>query len=75
MEAPKHEHLAAVKCVLRYVAGTLDYGLLYLRGSAGGPKILGYSDSDMAGDIDDSKSTSRVVSFLHGGETSWSLQE
>ena len=29
MERPTVEHLQAVKCVLRYVAGTLDYGLHY----------------------------------------------
>jgi hypothetical protein len=58
VESPKFEHLTAVKRVLRYVAGTSDYGLLYPRGNGGGLRILGYSDSDMAGDIDDCKSTS-----------------
>jgi hypothetical protein len=29
MEVPKQEHLDAVKRVLRYVAGTVDYSLLY----------------------------------------------
>jgi hypothetical protein len=35
MEAPKQEHLDAVKRVLRYVAGTVDYDLLYPRGKSG----------------------------------------
>jgi hypothetical protein len=69
MEAPKQEHLDAVKRVLRYVAGTVDYGLLYPRGKSGSLQILGYSDSDMAGDIDDSKSTSGVIFFLGDGAT------
>jgi hypothetical protein len=65
MESPKREHLDAIKRVLRYVAGTLDYGFLYPRGS-GGFKILGYSDSDMASNIDDDISTSGVLFFLGG---------
>jgi hypothetical protein len=67
MEAPKQEHLDAVKRVLRYVAGIVDYDLLYPRGKSGSLQILGYSDSDMASDIDDSKSTSGVIFFLRDG--------
>jgi hypothetical protein len=75
MESPKFEHLTGVKRVLWYVAGTSDYGLLYPRGSKGGLRILGYIDSDMAGDIDDCKSTSGVVFFLDDGAASWSSQK
>jgi hypothetical protein len=73
MESPKCECLDAVKSMLRYVAGTLEYGLLHPRGRSGSFKILGYSDSDMAGDIDDSRrSTSGVLFFLGGGDATWS---
>jgi hypothetical protein len=75
MESPKLKHLAVVKRVLRYVARTLDYGLLYARGSACSLHILGYSDSDMVGDIDDCMSTSGVVFFLDNGAASWSSQK
>jgi hypothetical protein len=68
MEAPKKEH------PLRYVSGTLDYGLLYPSGDGGEINILGFSDSDMAGDIDDSKSTTGVV-FLGGNPVTWSSQK
>jgi hypothetical protein len=68
MEAPKTEH------PLRYVSGTLDYGLLYPSGDGGEINILGFSDSDMAGDIDDSKSTTGVV-FLGGNPVTWSSQK
>jgi hypothetical protein len=34
MKAPKQEHRDAVKRVLRYVAGTVDYDLLYPRGKS-----------------------------------------
>jgi hypothetical protein len=48
MEAPRQEHFTAVKRVLRYVAGTQQWGLHYHLGkkNAGIPKLLGYSDSD-----------------------------
>jgi hypothetical protein len=75
MEAPKQEHLDIVKRVLRYVVKTVDYGLLYPRGKSGSLQILGYSDSDMAGDIDDSKSTSGAIFFLGDGAATWSSQK
>jgi hypothetical protein len=75
MEAPKREHLGSVKRLLRYVSGTVDYGLLYPSGDGGEINILGFSDSNMAGDIDDSKSTSGVVFFLGGNPTTWSSQK
>jgi hypothetical protein len=75
METPKLEQLAAVKRVLWYMARTTDYVLLYPRGGAEDLHILAYSGSDMVGDIDDCKSTSRVVFFLGDGAASWSSQK
>jgi hypothetical protein len=73
MEAPRQEHLAAVKRVLRYVAGTLYWGLHYHPGkkNGGAPKLLGYSGSDLAGDVNDRKSTSGLIFFLAGGPVTW----
>jgi hypothetical protein len=73
MEAPRQEHLAAVKRVLRYVAGTLHWGLHYhpSRKNEGAPQLLGYSDSDLAGDVNDRKSTSGLIFFLAGGPVAW----
>jgi hypothetical protein len=73
MEAPRQEHLAAVKRVLRYVAGTLQWGLHYYPGNKNGgvPKLLGYSDSDLAGDVNDRKSTSGLIFFMAGGPVAW----
>jgi hypothetical protein len=48
---------------LRYIVVTLDYGLRYERRS-GASHLVGYCDSDLAGDIDMSKSTSGVLFFL-----------
>ena len=43
MSAPKADHWIAMKRVLCYVRGTLDYGLLYTRSSD--PILSGYTDS------------------------------
>jgi hypothetical protein len=74
MEKPTTEHLAAVKQVLRYVKGTLDHGCVYEKGEEG-LKIHGYSDSDLAGDIDDRKSTSGMVFYLGCNPISWCSQK
>jgi hypothetical protein len=59
-----------VKRIVRYVAGTLDHGLFYLR-CPGEAHFIGYSDSDHAGDIDTSKSTSGILFFLGKCLVSW----
>jgi hypothetical protein len=63
MERPNMEHQQAVKRVLRYVAGTLDYGLHYRR-APGTACFVVYYDSDLAGDIDTSRSTSGTMFYL-----------
>ena len=72
MQAPREEHLVAVKRILRYVAGTRGWGVRYCAGR--GKKkheLVGYSDSDTAGDVDDRKSTSGMIYFLSGGAIYW----
>jgi transposase InsO family protein len=73
MEKPTAEHLTAVKRVLRYVAGTLHYGCHYPRMKEA--RLVGYSDSDMAGDIDTRKSTTGVGFFLGGSIITWQSQK
>lgn len=70
MERPTSEHQQAVKRIVRYVAGTLDHGLHYPR-CPGAAHFVGYSDSDHAGDIDTSKSTSGILFFLGKCLVSW----
>ena len=73
MEAPRQEHMAAVKRVLRYVAGTMHWGVHYHPGQKkkATPTLLGYSDSDLAGDINDRKSTNGLMFFLAEGPIAW----
>lgn len=70
MEAPTTEHLAAVKKILCYVAGTLNWGCFYPRGKGGG-HLAGYSDSDMGGDVDTRRSTTGVMFFYGNCIISW----
>ncbi|WVZ57628.1 hypothetical protein U9M48_007990 [Paspalum notatum var. saurae] len=69
LEEPKEDHYAAVKHLLRYVAGTLDHGVFYGRG--GSRRLVGYSDSDHAGDHDDRRSTSGVLYSLGSNPITW----
>ena len=49
--APRESHLTAVKRIIRYVNGTLDYGLWNSKDS--NACLAGYSDADWAGSVDD----------------------
>jgi hypothetical protein len=51
----RRAHLIAAKHVLRYLMGTIDYGLDYVRGD--GVRLAGFTDSDWAGLVSDRKST------------------
>ncbi|XP_016690501.1 secreted RxLR effector protein 161-like [Gossypium hirsutum] len=63
-------HFKAVKRVLRYVKETLGYGVKFEK--AEDLKLVGYSDSDWAGLVDDMKSTSGYFFTLGSGVFSWS---
>ncbi|XP_040251431.1 secreted RxLR effector protein 161-like [Aegilops tauschii subsp. strangulata] len=69
MEAPASDHLAAVKHLLPYIAGMLTHGCVYRRGDDEG--LVGYNDSDHAGDVDSRKSTSGILFFLGSRPISW----
>jgi hypothetical protein len=69
MVEPRSVHMVGAKHVLRYVAGTVDYGLDYVRGD--GVSLVGYTDSDWAGCAADRKSTSGCCFSLGSGLVSW----
>jgi len=75
MEAPSKEDWAAVKHILRCLKGTVGYGCRYERGTELKPILLGYSDSDFAGDVEDRKSTTGVVYFLGKNLVTWVSQK
>nr|DAD19456.1 TPA_asm: hypothetical protein HUJ06_020919 [Nelumbo nucifera] len=73
MERPTELHQQAVKRVLRYLKGTTELGIFYKRG--GEEKLVAYSDSDYAGDVEDRKSTSGYVFLLSSGAVAWSSKK
>lgn len=71
LEEPHEDHLAAVKHILRYLAGTKNSGLWFGRRTEKKTKLIGFSDSDFAGDIDARKSTTGVIFFLRSSPITW----
>jgi len=69
MENPTELHLQVAKRVLRYLKGTLDFGIFYNKGRNN--DLVAYTDSDYAGDLGDRKSTSGYVFLLSSGTISW----
>ena len=51
MVEPQRVQWSAAKHVLRYIVGTVDYGMDYVRGDGVG--LVGYLDSDWAGSASD----------------------
>ena len=65
---PGKEHWQAVKWILRYLNGTSRVCLCF---GSGQPVLDGYTDADMAGDLDSRKSTSGYMMTFAGGAVSW----
>lgn len=68
---PTKEHWTAVKRILRYLNGTLNYGLMYEKNEDKNDGLIGYSDADWAGDTGDRKSTSGYLFMMTGAAVSW----
>jgi hypothetical protein len=66
---PIHVHLVATKHVMRYLKGTLYYGLSY--DGDHNFTLSGYTNSDWAGSVSDRKSTSRCCFSLGSAMISW----
>ena len=60
--SPKVPHWIATKRILRYVKETLTTGIYY--SFHGDICLIGYSDFDWAGSVDDRKSTTGYVAYL-----------
>lgn len=70
---PREQHWQAVKRVFRYLKGTLDFGLVYRKVNE--LKLICYTDADWAGDHDNRRSISGMVSFLSTGPISYKSQQ
>lgn len=69
MSAPTKGIMTQALGVLRYLSGTRSLGILF--GSSGDVSMLGYSDSDWAGDTITRRSTTGYLYTLCGGAISW----
>ena len=69
MNDPRESHQGATYRILAYLKGSIGQGLLFKKGSE--PSIVIYIDSDYAGSLDDSRSTSGYCSFIGGNLVTW----
>ncbi len=72
--APGEEHLTAMKCVYRYLNGTPDLGLTY-HGNRLNDDLMGFADSDWAGDPNSRRSVSGYMFMFCGAVVSWSAKK
>jgi hypothetical protein len=87
---PSEIHAKSAKHLLRYIAGTLDYGITYSHGEGNTlygmfmdyddnglstTPLYGYSDASGASDPDDRCSTSGYVFFYNNGAVIWASRK
>ena len=72
MSDPTQNHLQASKRILRYIKGTLHYGLAF---TLGFPSLSAYCDADWAGDPVDLRSISGIVVFFGHCPVTWSAKK
>jgi len=70
---PKESHVLAIKRIFRYLKGTTESGLWYLKGNE--LTLVSYTAADWEGSIHDRKSTSGVVLYLGDCLVSWSRKK
>jgi hypothetical protein len=72
MYDPKTQHMSALKCIIRYIHGTIDFGLHLYPSSV--DKLISYTDADWAGCPDTRRSTSGYCVYLGDNLISWSAK-
>ena len=73
MSKPAELYLQAAKRALRYLKGTINYGILCKKDGA--EELLAFTDNDYSGDVEDGRSTSGYVFLMNSGAVSWSLRK
>lgn len=68
---PGEKHWGAAKRVLRYLKGTRNRKLTYMKDEN---ELVGYCDADHAGNIDNRRSTSGYAFIMQGAAISWAAK-
>ncbi|KAH9659867.1 hypothetical protein KPL70_024018 [Citrus sinensis] len=71
LSCPGKVHWNAVKWIMRYLKGSSTCGLLYGKTKNEKIEVIGFADSDFAGDLDRRKSTSGYMFVLNSCLISW----
>ena len=70
--SPLDTHWRVEKRILRYLSGTIDYGIQITKSSG---IISAFSDSDWATDLDDRRSTSGYCTYFGRNLISWCVKK
>ncbi|KAE8719481.1 putative ribonuclease H protein [Hibiscus syriacus] len=70
MSKPGKQHWEVVKWIFRYLKGTVGHGIVF-GSQRDNPLVVGYVDSDYAGDLDNRRSTTWYVFTLGGWSICW----
>ena len=73
MSKPLESHWIAAKSVLRYLCGTVNYGILYT--DVSDVTLAGFSDSDWVGNLDDRRSITGYAFNIGSGVIVWSIKK
>ena len=73
MKNSHQSHLQTAKRILIYIGGTRSDGIFYSKNDP--IELFDYTDSDLAGDIIERKSTSNYAFLIGSGMFSWSSKK
>jgi len=73
METPKDTHWSGGKRIMRYIVGTTDCGIMYE--STKKKDLIGYTENDFSGSLNDRKSTFCFLFHLGSSVISWASKK
>jgi hypothetical protein len=78
VSSPTTAHWIAVEQIFKYLLDTKHYGITFgntTKSDGFCDNLVGYTDADFAGDLDDRKSTSGWIYRYYGGPVSWASRK